>query len=75
MRVQDVLRTASVHRNTRLRCDCGGYSFPHRIGGGACDHGPRRDYYLGLRGGLVPSEAEALLWSHQMMRLPHAVNT
>lgn len=65
-------RTARRHvwRNTLLRCDCGGYHFPHRRTGGACDHGPRRDYWLALRAGLPTSEAEALLPANQLDRLP-----
>lgn len=56
-------------RNTRLRCDCGGYHFPHRKGGGACYHGPRSDYFLALRNGVPRNDAEALLWANQLDRL------
>lgn len=38
-------------RNKRLRCNCPGYWFPHRVTGGACDYGPRRDYFIALRHG------------------------
>ena len=57
-------------RNTRLRCDCLGYWFPHRVTGGACEHGPRADYFHAIRQGATRSEAEALLWSHQLDKLP-----
>lgn len=63
-------RSRSAWRNSRLRCDCGGYHFPHRKGGGACDFGIRRDYYLGLRGGLSKPEAMTLLWAHTLDTLP-----
>lgn len=56
-------------RNTRLRCDCGGYAFPHRRRGGACEHSPRRDYYLALRCGLSESEAAQTLWAYQLERM------
>lgn len=33
----------------RLVCWCGGYWFPHRHGGGACDHSKTRDIHMALR--------------------------
>lgn len=57
-------------RNRARKCNCGGYHFPHRRTGGACHHGPRADYYLGLRSGLSKPEAEALLWAHVLETLP-----
>jgi len=51
-------------RNQRLKCWCGGYWFPHRRGGGACDQSPRRDYYQALRAGLSQAEAMSLLAVH-----------
>lgn len=36
-------------RNYRLKCTCAGYWFPHRRGGGACDHSKTRDLHLALR--------------------------
>lgn len=30
-------------------CWCTGYWFPHRRGGGACEHSPTRDIHLALR--------------------------
>lgn len=61
---------ARRHRNTRMRCDCTGYWFPHRRTGGACLQGPRADYYHAIRQGAQKGEAEALLWAHQLERLP-----
>ena len=58
-------------RNTRLRCDCGGYWFPHRRGGGACDKASpgKRDYYRMLRAGVPASEAMAELSAADLERL------
>lgn len=56
-------------RNTRLRCDCGGYHFPHRRTGGACIHGPRSDFYHALRAGLSLSEAMLELSVAQLERM------
>jgi len=61
---------ARRRRNSRLRCDCSGYWFPHRRTGGACLSGPRADYYHAIRQGSEKKEAEALLWAHQLERLP-----
>lgn len=46
-----------THRASRERCDCGGYWFPHRRGGGACDASPRADFYRALRDGATREEA------------------
>jgi hypothetical protein len=62
-------RATSKWRNTRLRCDCGGYWFPHRRTGGACTHGPRADYFLALRAGVPQPEAMALLSVNQLERM------
>lgn len=35
----------------RLVCTCGGYWFPHRKGGGACDYSKTRDMHIALRYG------------------------
>jgi hypothetical protein len=58
-------------RNTRLRCDCGNYWFPHRRGGGACAHANpgKRDYYLMLRAGVPESVAMAELSVSDLERL------
>ena len=48
-------------RASAQRCDCGGYWFPHRRGGGACDYSRRRDYHLALRAGCSRDEALRLL--------------
>lgn len=47
-----------------------GYWFPHRKGGGACEHSPRVDYYAALRQGVSEAEALQLLWSDKLERLP-----
>jgi hypothetical protein len=57
-------------RNQRLKCQCGGYWFPHRKGGGACDFGPRADYYRALRQGLSKAEAESFLSAAQLEKMP-----
>jgi hypothetical protein len=42
---------------TRDKCNCGGYSFPHRKGSGMCDHSARSDYYRAIRDGVPALEA------------------
>lgn len=49
------------HKATRERCDCGGYWFPHRKGGGACEHSPYKDYHHALRAGATVAEAQQTL--------------
>ena len=39
-------------RNRRLKCECGGYWFPHRRGGGACDSSPTAALHLARRQGI-----------------------
>lgn len=56
-------------RNTRMKGLCGGYWFPHRKGGGACDHSPRASYYIALRSGATLSEAMATLSAEQLERM------
>lgn len=46
-------------RNKRLRCNCAGYWFPHRAGGGACVSSPRAGYFIALRHTSDPLEAFA----------------
>ena len=36
-------------RNQRLKCGCGGYWFPHRKGGGACESSKTRNIHLAVR--------------------------
>lgn len=49
-------------RHVRPRpCWCMGYWFPHRKGGGACDHSSKADYYRALRAGVSKEEAMATL--------------
>lgn len=45
----------------RLVCECGGYWFPHRKGGGACDHSIRRDIHLAIRFKCKEALTEALI--------------
>lgn len=49
-----------------------GYWFPHRKGGGACEHSPRVDYYLALRADVPEGEALQLLWADKRERMPVA---
>lgn len=48
-------------RNQRLKCLCGGYHFPHRRAGGACDHSPTRDIHLAKRSGEQADVDNAIL--------------
>jgi len=48
-------------RHKRQKCKCLGYWFPHRKGGGACEHSSKADYYHALRQGLSQAEAMQLL--------------
>lgn len=50
-------------------CLCGGYWFPHRKVGGACDFSPRRDYFLALRSGIAEAEAMLELSVSQLERM------
>lgn len=70
MRVR-IPRHESKRRNTRLRCDCMGYWFPHRRGGGACDKANpgRRDYFRMLRQSVPEAEAMAELTEADLNRL------
>lgn len=36
-------------KHGRIMCYCGGYWFPHRKGGGACEHSKTRDIHLAIR--------------------------
>lgn len=64
------LRPASYWRRHRLqKCCCGGYWFPHRKGGGACEHGSRASYYAALRQGVPLREAQELLSAADLDRL------
>ena len=60
---------ASLQMANRQVCRCGGYAFPHRRSGGACDHSPLRDYYLAVRQGVPKPEAETLLWADKLEKL------
>lgn len=63
------LRWMARWRNTRMRCDCMGYWFPHRIGGGACEHSRNRHYHEMLRAGMTQSEAMAELSAADLERM------
>jgi len=52
-------RSPRWRRNQRLKCECGGYHFPHRIKGGACIHSATAIFHSCIRQGM--SEAEAKL--------------
>lgn len=58
-----------VDKRGRPVCVCGGYHFPHRKGGGACEHSPTADYHHALRQGMPKEEALQLLWSHQLEKI------
>lgn len=58
-----------VWSGTRYRCNCWGYWFPHRKGGGACEHSPRRDFYLARRAGATVEEAMQELSVDQLERM------
>lgn len=48
-------------------CWCGGYWFPHRKGGGACDHSKTRDIHLAIRYKDKDALADAIAgyaWDH-----------
>lgn len=63
------VRSLSRWRNTRLRCDCMGYWFPHRKGGGACEHSRNRTYHEMLRAGMTQAEAMAELSAADLERM------
>lgn len=53
--------TARHDKRGRLMCYCGGYHFPHRKGGGACEHSKTRDIHLAIRRGEPEQLLEALI--------------
>lgn len=55
----------------QIVCGCGGYHFPHRKTGGACEYGPpsRVDFYRAVRQDVPPSEAMALLSVGDLRRI------
>lgn len=64
------LRPASYWRRHReQKCPCGGYWFPHRVGGGACEFSPRGNYYKALRDGATLEEAKSLLSAKDLERM------
>lgn len=53
---------AKLHNWQRPRpCWCTGYWFPHRTGGGACEHSATRDIHMAIRHGDVEALADARL--------------
>jgi hypothetical protein len=54
---------------TRDKCTCFSYSFPHRRGGGMCEHSPRADYYRAIRDGMPANEALQFLSAAQIERV------
>lgn len=56
-------------RHQREKCQCGGYWFPHRKGGGACEHSRNRHYYEMLRAGMTQAEAMAELSAADLERM------
>lgn len=57
-----------LDKRGRPVCWCGGYWFPHRKGGGACDHSKTRDIHLAIRSGCK----ESLLEARMAYALEHA---
>lgn len=47
--------------NQRRKCDCGGYFFPHRRGGGTCYTSPSRGVLLAIRSQDQEAILEALV--------------
>lgn len=59
-------RRSDYVRHQREKCVCAGYHFPHRLGGGACIHSERSDYYHALRQGVPQADAMLLLTAGQL---------
>ena len=55
-------------RHQEQKCVCGGYHFPHRRGGGACDSSPRQAIYIALRGG-NPAEVAQARFEYAQLRV------
>jgi len=54
-------RAYILARNRRLKCDCGGYHFPHRKGGGFCYHSKSRGVLMAKRHGSAADVTEAVI--------------
>lgn len=50
-------RSPRWRRNQRLKCGCMGYHFPHRKGGGACEHSRTHIYWKCRQQGMDHMEA------------------
>ena len=53
----------------RLVCWCSMYWFPHRKGGGACEHSSRAHYYAATRAGLPEAECMEFLSAADLRRM------
>ena len=54
------IRPARKARNTREKCECGAYHFPHRCKGGACHLNPMAPIYDAARRGADDETIERL---------------
>ncbi len=63
------IKSRGVWSGTEQRCNCSGYWFPHRKGGGACDHSPRSDFFRARRAGASVEEIMLLLSVDQMEQM------
>ena len=61
-------------KHGRAVCGCGGYHFPHRKGGGACDYSLYADYHRALRAGVPAHLARELIPSNHLEYL-HELQT
>lgn len=50
-----------LDKRGRPVCWCTGYWFPHRKGGGACEHSKTRDIHMAIRMGCQELLTEALI--------------
>ena len=55
-------------RNQQLKCDCGGYWFPHRRGGGSCRYSPSAEYWFRIQRGEDPEEVR-VWWANVLLQL------
>lgn len=61
-------------RNQRLKCECLGYWFPHRRGGGLCHTSKTRTYHLARRAGESHVDAGIeLTFTHPVMADPAVI--
>lgn len=55
--------------NQRRKCNCPGYWFPHRKGGGSCHHSTRWEYYAALKEKVPKEVAMELLSAADIERM------